>query len=226
MARLNILNRGEIITEGLQLGGNPGLSTRAGIFVNIFHDELCAAYDWPFLLYEESITVDTTGTFDLSTLTKTCRAIRGIRLASEQSILTEWGEDFVDMRVRLLADADSGSTGKPTHFITDPDRSNDQVYFYPKPDASYSATIWYYYQPDEITSDATVPEIPSAAVMVNAVAAFASRFDGSNMLQILDTEVIKAVRNLRANMGPDGKQRQKVIRFDKSVHRWRTPGED
>ena len=45
MARTNIYTRDTIITEGLELGNNPGLTTRAQAFLNYWLDEVYAAYE-------------------------------------------------------------------------------------------------------------------------------------------------------------------------------------
>lgn len=222
MARTNISTRSEIITEGLELGGNPELTSRAQLFLNFWLDELYAAYNWPWLLKEESITVSNS-TIDVSTLNNTFRAAKAIRLEDDNRELAEYVDGFVGLRIRLLRDADSESSsgGKPRYFATDPDSSNDQIYVYPKPDKSYSGTIWYYYQPAKLSDDGAVPVLPSAMLAVSAVAAFAAKFDGSNLLAILDSQVKQALRMLRANQGPDGIQRMPNIPFDKNVTRYR-----
>lgn len=223
MARTSILNRGEIIEEGLELGNNTGITARAQTFLNLWLDELYASYDWPFLLTEESITIGSSQTFDLSTLNNTFRAVRDIRLEDDEAPLAEWDGDFPSFRSLMLNDADSSSaqTAKPTHYMVDPAPSNDQLYVWPNPDKGYSATIWYYYHPAQLTSDGDTPVLPSAALAVDAVATFAAEYDGSNLFGILEREKQRALIKLRANMRPGHKQRQRQIPFDRNVHSWR-----
>ncbi|MGH3431037.1 MAG: hypothetical protein ACRDQZ_26285 [Mycobacteriales bacterium] len=50
MATAGYLTRGTIVSEGLELGGNPGLTTRATTFLNMLLDHIYRSQDWEFLL--------------------------------------------------------------------------------------------------------------------------------------------------------------------------------
>lgn len=220
MARLSILNRGEIVTQGLEEGGNPGITLLANTFLNNFLDEVYAAYDWPFLLKEESITISTSAV-SVASLSETYRKTKAIHLDDSDFELQEWKFGFTDLRRRIRnADRDS-QTNEPLFFFPDPDTSLDQIHVFPVPDKSFPATLWYYFQPAELTADANVPTLPSASLMVAAVADFAARYDREDTQIIMAQNVRKAVRELRRNIRDFGQQRMDGLEFDRNFHNWR-----
>lgn len=219
--RTSILNRGQIITQGLEEGGNPGITGIAATFLNLFLDELYASYDWPWLRKEATISISNGGnTIDISGFSSNARQIQEIRLDNSSVPLTEWPGTFAELRIKLLTAAEGGSTGEPRWFMVDPDRSQQRIYVYPIADKAYTGYAWYQYQPAALTSDNEIPTCPSAAVMVAAVAEFAARYDRDDMFAI----VTQAVRMAKARLRRDrvwGGGRQETIPFDKTVHNWK-----
>lgn len=217
MAAANILNRGEIIAQGLELGGNPDIATVAGIFLNVFLDHLARNFDWDELLTEATVSSGSNvEELDLSSVTD-YRAIRKVHVTDQLHPLTQ--VDFVDMWAAITAAKSQNNTGDPQFFATDP--AGAKLFLFPVPSAGVTAKMLYYRQPPEITVDGTVPFYKDAAALVAAVADFAATYDRDPFAQVLSRQLGLASAQQRINGFDTGRATAQELSFEPSV--FRTP---
>lgn len=215
----SFLNRGQIISQGLEEGGNTGITSLAETFLNSFLDQLARAIDHPDLLEEESVTLTSTSYIDTTALTATYLKIRGIHLDGEAQELTEHPGGLVEIRKLIRRDSSSSNTGKPQYFFSDPAKS--RIWVWPTPDKSYPAVIWFYKQPAALTSDSDIPWVDDASLCIAAVAEFAARYDRDNMYVVVRDLVDRYAQRFRAGETDYGRQRSFQLRFDPATHHWR-----
>jgi len=219
----SILDRGTIISEGLELGGNPGIAARARVFLNILLDHLYRAHDWDFLEKDTAVTA-TQGTETIS-------------LASITDFRTPTGLRFTDDSVALklvawrdiwnLVEADKDKSpppeGVPTMYAFD--RDANQLILYPIPNKTRAGKLRYLRLPIQpavtpiATYDALFPEFEDAYALVSAIAEFAKFFDQESAVLLATrlTEVLIGEAK-RADVS-GGRANSNQLHFDSTVHR-------
>lgn len=181
-----ILNRGEIIDQGLQLGGNPGLTTRARVFLNLALRRLERSYAWDHLQKEDTSLTTTSGTENVSLSGITdFRKVVELWLGAGNSNSASSGalvqEPWRNLWTRINYDRAQSNTGRPTHYAVDSNGS--RLIFWPIPDDAYSLRLLYMSQTAELSTsdttayDADTPTFPDSTTLVNLVAFFARRWD-------------------------------------------------
>lgn len=180
---------GDIITEGLELGGNPGLSTgdnRALRFLRFFFQHLFQSFDWEFLETEAVVTPDG-GDFSVisATIPATYKAVRQLSIQGELYPLRQIPYEQIKI---LRSSQTSLSSGKPTHFAVRETSGARQILLYPKPNASYNYDLIYYYVPDTSVYAAGTPNpIPNSDHVISmAVAHFAQAYDKEQLQVLMD----------------------------------------
>jgi hypothetical protein len=179
------LTRGEIISEGLKLGGNPNLTPRARVFLNVFLHHLERSFDWEYLQKEDTSLATAVGTEVVS--------LSGI--SDFDRVISLWQEDdagpleeapWRDLWTRLNIERFNSNTGRPFAFAHDP--QGNRLILYPIPDAIRNLRLLYMPVSTEqdtsniATYDASTPTFPDSWVLVNAVEEFAKRWDNSNTI--------------------------------------------
>lgn len=217
------LNRGQIIEEGLRLGGSPGLTTRARVFLNLFLDKYWRAKDWADLELEDTslATVADTETISLAGIT-TLRKISKVWQSGDAEPLHQTEKHRIYAQLNVMRE-DSNS-GRPTHFYHD--RANNQLVLYPIPDDARSLRVLYYdlpAQPDTsvpATYDADTPSFPDAQTLVQAVAFFAQRWNQDSLLAISNQALAQALDDHAAEEADmDQGSNQLGIELDPTIYK-------
>jgi len=191
-----ILTRGDIISEGLELGGNPGLTVRARVFLNLFLDRYGRAKDHLELLIENTALATTVNseTVSLSSI-GTLRKIAQVWLQDAAAGLQQTLRERIF--VTLNSAREAGTKARPLKFVHD--RQGDQLIFEVPADKIYTMRILYYDLPaqpsstDTSTYDALSPTFPSSYLLVAAVALFAQRWNMDTMLALALRAVSEAL---------------------------------
>lgn len=214
-----IMTRGEIITEALQLGGNPGLTTRAQNFLNLFLDHLYRVFDWDFLLTEASISG--TSTFTLPSDYGRVLAIHldavGSNSIAEYSLVQS---DFPSLWQRQRTDTASGLTASsgPTHFAISPTTPSGIVW--PTSSVTFTGKMLYYKIPAKLTADGDYPAFPHSLALVNAVTNYVESYERESLQILIDRaadEVLARYANAHFDQGRAGSM---DVGMDKNVFRW------
>jgi hypothetical protein len=197
------LNRGEIISEGLALGGNPGLTTRARVLLNTVINRLEHAYAWEHLQKEDtslataasSEVISLSGISDLGAIVEVWQDG-----ASDDSpdnkplVMVPWRAISTPVNVMRS----QGTTGRPRRVAHD--RNGNRLILYPIPDKVRSLRMLYMsYTAEQDTSntttyDADTPTFPYTWVLKNAVAEFARRWDTdslANLSRLITQEAVE-----------------------------------
>lgn len=214
-----IMTRGEIITEALQLGGNPGLTTRAQNFLNLFLDHLYRVFDWDFLLTEASISG--TSTF---TLPSDYGRVLAIHLdAVGSSAITEYPlvqVDYPSLWQRKRTDTANNLTasGGPTHFAISPTTPSGIVW--PTSSVTFTGKMLYYKIPAKLSSDSDYPAFPHSLALVNAVTTYVESYERESLQILIDraaNEVLSQYANAHFDQGRAGAMN---FGLDPTVYRW------
>lgn len=197
MANQGLLTVGDIIEQGCQQGGNPGLlvvpageTVSFGIkaFRTLLH-HIYLNYDLPMLETEASISTTATPSeyeISLSSITR-YRSINAVYLKNGNTSIGRIEQvDYKTLWFRLQEDLAAATTpkGTPTVFCIIPDRS--KILVHPIPDAALTGKILYYRIPDvsayvEATTAATL-DFEDTLMLVKAMEAFARDWDANNMV--------------------------------------------
>lgn len=215
-----IMTRGEIITEALQLGGNPGLTTRAQNFLNLFLDHLYRVFDWDFLLKEASIS-GSSYTFTLPAdygrvLSVSLDAVGSTAIGLEPLIQAS----YPDLWQRTRVDNANGTrtSSAPTHFAISPTTPSGIVW--PVPSNSWTGKMLYYHIPAELTSDGEYPVFPHSLALVNAVTNYVESYERESLQILIERaadEVLKKYANAHFDEGRAGHM---SVGMDPNVFRW------
>ena len=215
-----ILTRAQVVSNGLEMGGNTGIETLANTFLNLFLDSLARAHDFETLVKLTSIA-GIAGGINLAAHPD-YRAIKQIQLVGDSSPLIQ--TDFATIVSRRTPDIENGVTGDATHFaaFTAEGGASSSLYLWPIPSSAVTANILYYSVPAEITSDDTVPWYEDSTTLVNAVADFAAMYDRDTMQAIVARNVDVALGRAMSGMTDQGRANAQQLKFDSSVYRvWR-----
>lgn len=191
MANQGLLTVGDIVKQGCQQGGNPGLLlTPAGETVSYavkalrsFLHHIYLNYDFPFLETEASVTVTNDYEISLSAITR-YRSINALFLKHADNSASIGRLDQVDYKTlwfRLQEDLYKSPIpeGTPTHFALAPDRS--KILIHPIPSVSLSGKILYYRIPDvsayvDATTAATL-DFEDSQALIKVIEQFAREWD-------------------------------------------------
>lgn len=215
-----IMNRGEIITEALQLGGNPGLTTRAQNFLNLFLDHLYRVFDWDFLLTEASIS-GSSYTFTLPAdygrvLAIHMDAVGSNAIAERPLIQTDYPSLWKATRVDN-ANVTTTTSG-PTHFAISPATPSGIVW--PVSSVAWTGKMLYYKIPAKLTDDLDYPAFPHSLALVNAVTNYVESYERESLQILIDRaadEVLGQYANAHFDQGRAG---QMSVGMDANVYRW------
>lgn len=213
MALQGIMTRGEIVTEALQWGGHPGLTTRVNSFLNLFLDHLYRAHDWEFLLTEASISSGS------PVYTATAPALYGrvkaIHLDGEAAPLKQIAFEDLWQQVRSDNSNNLTSSGKPTHFAIDP--AGPTFWFWPVPNKSFSGKLLYYKIPAKLTSDGEYPLFPDSLSLVEACVTFIESYEKESLQVIIDRTASETIRRYANNHFDKGRAASNNITLDPNI---------
>ena len=207
------LTRTQIITQGLQQGGNPGLDvipagqtiSLAVRFFNTFLHHAFLTRDFQFLVTSGNITVTASNELvSLSALTR-FRNILLVRLEDIRQPLNNT-LSYHEIFAQVEADKDSSpiSTGQPIYYASVPDKTS--LIFWPIPDKAYTGKILYYRVPDVSTyTDSSVVEFEDSLALVTAVEMFARNYDKEDLMVASEAIANKLFGEYRAAEGDMGR---------------------
>lgn len=209
------MNRGQIVAQGLELGGNTGITSLANDFLNLFLDNLARSKDFETLITEASIS-GTAGSsdVDISSLA-TYRSILRVHLDGDDQPLKQ--QDYPDIWKQVRVDTAAGSTGTPEHFAIKPDSTT--LVLWPIPKTQPVGKILYYRVPAAMTSDSDVPWFADAHTMVNAVADFSATYDKDPLLQVIQRNLDVALGKAVQGLDDSNRSRAQQIKFDPFTYR-------
>lgn len=208
-----ILTRGEVVTEALQLGGNPSLTTRVNSFLNLFLDHLARSFDWQELVTEASLSSSSPiYTFALPADYGRMLAVH-IDEADRPLVQVPWPELW--QKIRTDAALSTTSSSDPTHFAIEP--GTPKAYVWPVPSNTYAGKILYYKIPAEITADATVPWFPHSLALVNACTTYVESYERESLQVLIDRATDDVLRRYANNHFDSGRAGSTSIGMDQNI---------
>lgn len=228
---LGFLTLAQIITQGLQQGGNPGLATiPAGYtesialtFCKSFLHHIFLNYDFPIQLKWGTFTTGTgaDGTYavSLAGLTR-YRSVKMIKLDTIHEPLTQ-KLDIADIYTKILSDQDSSPvpTGKPYEYAA---KDKTQLYVYPIPDVTYTGKILYYSMPDVAGyTTSTVVEFEDTYALINAVAFFARDYDKDSIMNLTGSIAKQLFGEYRVAVEDVGRDTVNQLQLSKQFFKYR-----
>ena len=215
-----IMTRGEIVTEALQLGGNPGLTTRAQNFLNLFLDHLYRVFDWEFLLTEASIT-GSGSSVAAPTLYGRVLALHIDAVGSSAISDTPLVQvDYPTLWRRIRVDAANGITSAsgPTHFAVSP--TTPSIVTWPVSSVAFTGKILYYKIPAALTADGDYPAFPHSLALVNAVTNYVESYERESLQILIDRAADKVLAQYANAHFDAGRAGASNFGLDKNVFRW------
>jgi len=213
------MTRDQIVTQGLELGGNTAITDLTNSFLDLFLDTLARAKDFESLVKEASISA-AAGNEEVTIGQADYRSIKTLHLDGDDQPLIQ--EDHTIIWRKLRVDKENGQTGIPTHFAINP--VGDKILLYPVPKNAETGKILYYSIPDSLAGDDT-PFVKDANILVSAVADFAAMYDRDTMQQIITRNVAMAMGIGMTSIDDHGRSRMKQLKFEPTVYKiWRGDG--
>lgn len=217
------MNITDLITEGLELGGNPGLTTRATAFLKILLRHLYRNYDWNFLLTPVTVAADA-ATYHrvLTAMPPDYRAIKQVTVeGGDGTPLIQLPYEQVLAKIASdVANGVSASKTKPLYFATQEIGGSRALLFYPIPDTRYNYELLYYKMPDTASyTGATFPEFDDEAAMVTAIAHFVQQWDKETLQALIAREASAMAASYRNNHEDRGRARVQQLPFEDAVFR-------
>ncbi len=218
------LTLGQIVTEGLELGGNPGLVTRATTFCKLLADHIFRAEDWEWLLKSATIQADASnfGKISNSGLPTDYRAVRQLFATSDTSgtvMQPVQQVPYEQLLINILNDNQNSITSGqvPTHFAVDmgAGAAAAVIYLWPKPDHRVTFNLRYYQLPDvSAYSAGAVMDFPDSWSFVGAVAHYAQSYDKETLQSIIQNEARSIIDQYRLNHRDAGRASVEVVPMD------------
>lgn len=210
-----ILTFAEIVTQGLEKSGNPGIVTLAGTFLNTFLDTLARARTWPALAKTATITTGSpTNVVSLASVTD-LEFIKEVYFQDLGKLRED--QSWEHLTWQLAEDARYSAVGVPSHYALAPDKS--QLIIWPKPDTARTGSLFYQRQPAEITVTSNVPWYHDASALVDAVTEFSLFYDKEQWQVIADRMVARAIAKSAPAMLFRGRGQSLRIKPDPAVFR-------
>jgi len=206
---------GTIITSALARAANPGISTEALTFAKRLFRHWYLTKDLSFNLADASITTVNTHEISLTALTE-FRSVYFLKLVDIQHPLEEF--HYKDLRPRIIHDAENSSTGTPSHFTTDPDRT--KLLLWPRPSKVYTGTLRYYKAPaTSAWTTGTFPEYEDALAIETAIADWAMNYD-KEPLGVLVTRLTEQLQAEYENRHePAWRANQQTLRWGRAFNK-------
>jgi hypothetical protein len=174
------LTRAEIVTEGLEMAGNTGLTTRANVWLNLWLSKVYTQWPWAFLQNHYgpiSVAVGTQKvTFGAGQ--NTDDRIHTIRRA----LLTDPVSGVVSTELQLrssssvnaldiLSGVSATNYGQPRvlHVVPSSTAGQWELYFSPRPAVATRLVLVAHFTPDHLSADSDVPSYPNDETMMFAV---------------------------------------------------------
>lgn len=219
----SILTRGQIISEGLELGGNPGLSDRARVFLNILLNHIERVWDWTYLEKEAPISLSAGDEkASLAAVTDFGKVLQ-VHMDKDGVPLKQVRYDEIWRKIRV--DQGANSQGTPTEFAVEPDKTDLVVWPIPKKAAAGKLRyISVPVQPDpgaanEVTYNADVPNFPDSYALVMAVAEFAKLYDQEEFFALTDQLVARIMAEARVAEWDNSRASAVSAKLDGNIHK-------
>ena len=200
------------MTEGLELGGNTDLTTRATVFLALLLNKMARDYDWPELLVLFPFTL-TKGSevLDISALTD-FKVPRKLRLDTTNEPLYEAEGGYPELLHLVEEEKLNGSEGQPRVFAVAPDKQS--LIVHPIPNSAFTGDLLYYSIPDAPTADTETPWMEDTMLLTLLVAEFSKLHDQEMTLAQFMGIVTEALVRARQNALPRGRDSAVKIRRD------------
>ncbi len=176
--------RDELVTEGLELAGDPSLTTRANFWLQSWLDTIYAQHSWSFLSRRfprvDLLAAGTYADFGAGSGGTALDIARVNRIILTDGISDGYVGDaevvFSDeMRAEDLPNRLRTAVGQPDLFIVEAEGTTPcrwRLYPNQTPDRAYSLTVFANPRPAAL-STSTIPEYPSDMTMVQAICTMA-----------------------------------------------------
>lgn len=211
-----------IVSEGLELGGNPGLATRATVFLKYLLAHLYRSQDWDFCKKTSRVLADAADYGKVSVaIPADYRAIVQLHIDGEVAPLTPMSMEELDVLRQNAADAAATPIATaPSHFAVAKESGATVIYLYPKPATRYTVNLRYYYIPDTTAYIGTTkPEYDDEASMVIAVANFAQKWDKEQLQELIAREARTMAASYRVNHQDTGRAGVTQLPMDERTFR-------
>jgi hypothetical protein len=216
-----ILTRDTIISNGLELGGNPALTTLAQTFLNLVLDHLYRSYDWDFLHKHAQAVADPSdfGKIPYTALPADYRVIQKIRPAGVKAANWLRQMDHAELWLRRLTDAENAvaAVTAPTYFAAEGSTSGSgavpDLYVWPTPSARLTYDLLYYRIPVALTGD-TAPDFPHHMALVYAVADWCKDYERDTVQVQAKIAADRLVAQFRTNYADQGRANPIVLAYD------------
>lgn len=228
---LGLLTFDQIIVQGLQTAGNPGLNripagyteSLAYTFLRLFLHHVFLTYDFSFLVTSASVSTGYGGLqhqIDLSALTR-YRNIKALRLNTIKDALFQ-NQHYEDLWQQIEADSETSPviSGTPVQFAITPDKSI--MVLYPIPNVAYTGKVLYYSMPNvSAFISSTVVPFEDSMALVSAVEQFARNYDKDTMVNLSTSIAHQLFGEYRAAQEDAGRQSALAVRLDPATFRYR-----
>lgn len=215
------LNRGDLVTRGLQRGGQPYLTTEARYFLNSLLSHLYQARTWEFLSRTATVSSGSNlGELDISALSPAYQSFQRLLITSPTNYRgvvaygPEMGLKYNDIWEKVEEAAFNSETAAPVYCVADPQKQH--ILLYPTPAESVTAKLRYYCLPAEISvadgGDSSTPDWPDDHGMITAIAFFAREWrnlDGAQLLERASEMLIARISSSHIDEGRGGPARIK-----------------
>lgn len=200
MANQPPLTRGEVITQGLEQGRNPGLVAKARIFLNLFEDHLIRTTNLRKFEKESSeLTLASGGsTLDISSISDLGHIIDvWLEDGTQPLPMVALGDLWAERRLNV----EESQTGRPCKVTYDV--ANSQLMFNIPTDQVYKIRLLYASVPampdtsNTSAYDAAAINWPDSWGLVAAIQEFARMWDSHSMLQIAMVLRADAIQSAR-----------------------------
>lgn len=230
MANLNTYTRDQIIAQGLQQGGNPGLAnlmpgetvSRAVRFFNAAMHHMFLVFDLPGIETTGSINTSASPAYEasISTLTR-FRSTRSIRVSGESAELMP-ANNYSEIWQRIQLDLEQSTvpTGTPENYFLKP--AGDAFVLYPIPNAIKTLKVVYYAMPniDAWTGSTTDFNFNDTLTMITMMEWFAKNWDKKVTEAVLAQQYVeKLFGQGRVAADDKGRHKPKSLLFNSNV--WR-----
>lgn len=230
MPNLGMLTVQQILTQGCQIGKNPGLlNTPPGgtepyslTALKLFLHHVSLKYDLPWLLTEASIS---TSSYEISLTALTrYRSIKTLLLDNIGEIYQS--ASYYDIWTKLKTDLaqNPNPSGIPSEFYPAPDRS--KLLIYPIPPSSYNGDLLYYRLPDytAITTATTAAQLDYEDTngLIKVVESFCKSWDGDNMAGMVELIAERMFGQYRISSEDVARQHgQNIVRLNPKFFKYR-----
>lgn len=231
-----LMTRDQIIHDGLNWGGNPGLANaltgQSGATVslavrmlNMVLQHIHRAKPWPWLKKRTTVQADATDTDKIpaSALPSNYRALINLRPQgvkfSGLGLTQEHDIDRLQALRSIASENGSPTQPSPEQFAIDEGTRTSteerlDIWLYPKPSTRLTFDLSYLYLPSDLAAGTDKPIFPDHLILVNLITAWAKDYQRDMTTATALALANKAIAEYAAAAADKGRQTNLQLEFD------------